>query len=520
MIALTLSPPPHFCQGVQASRVLRYALAIVLGLLVFTFFPRSLAAQDVEVIEAGEAALELETNKGLLVRLPGPAETVFIANPEIADIQVKSPRLVYIFGKKPGDTTLYAADGNERILATKQVYVNHNITRLKSALSGLLPTARFDVQSVGDSLMLTGNVASASEAENARMLAARFTGDPEKVINRIAVDAPNQVHLRVRVAEVSRDVIKQIGINWESVFNTGSFLFGLATGNPVLVAGTLAPTNNPLAVAPFGAFDPLGDALITRDFRLRNVGGAQTTTNSLFGNFASGSVDLNAVIDALEDEGFISVLAEPNLTSMSGETASFLAGGEFPIPVPQDANTITIEFKKFGVGLAFTPTLTGERRINLQVRPEVSELSNAGAIQFSGFTIPALTSRRAETTVELASGQSFAIAGLLQNNVTHDINKFPGLGDLPILGALFRSDTFQRNESELVIIVTPYIVRPVSEARLAAPTDGYESPSDAAHYFKGHHYKQRPAGEAPPTAQSQPAGSPERREEPVGAVVK
>ena len=459
-------------------------------------------AHSIEVIEATDAPLALEANRGLLVRLPGPAATVFVANPEIADIQVKSPRLVYIFGKKPGDTTLYAADQNERVLATQQIQVSHNIGRLRTVLSDLAPRSDFGVHSVGDALMLTGVVRSAADAENARAVTARFAGADDKVINRLQVTAPNQVHLRVRVAEVSRDVIKQIGINWESIFTGGQFLFGLATGNPVLAATAIAPSANPTGVVPFGPVDRTIDTKnlpqFSRGFLTRNLGPAQTTTNSLFGSFSSGAVDLNALIDALEDEGFISVLAEPNLTALSGETASFLAGGEFPIPVPQDANTITIEFKKFGVGLAFTPTISGPGRINLQVRPEVSELSNNGAIQFAGFTIPALTTRRAETTVELASGQSFAIAGLLQNNVTHDISKFPGLGDLPIIGALFRSDTFQRDESELVIIVTPYMVEPVSEARLMVPTDGYAVPTDSEHYFDGEHYRPAPAGPSVP----------------------
>jgi pilus assembly protein CpaC len=199
------------------------------------------------------------------------------------------------------------------------------------------------------------------------------------------------------------------------------------------------------------------------------------STDTGFLNYNGGDLDLNALFDVLSQEGLVSLLAEPNLTALSGETASFLAGGEFPVPIAQegDANssTITVSFKKFGVSLSFTPTLLGENRISMRVRPEVSALSNEGAVQLSGFTIPALTTRRAETTVELASGQSFAIAGLIQNNTRHNADKVPGLGDIPILGELFKSDRFQRQESELVILVTPYIVEPVSDRRLAAPTD-------------------------------------------------
>jgi pilus assembly protein CpaC len=219
--------------------------------------------------------------------------------------------------------------------------------------------------------------------------------------------------------------------------------------------------------------------------------GAANTINASYRN---GSQDINAAIDALATEGLITVLAEPNLTALSGETASFLAGGEFPIPIAQNgsnnATSITVEFKTFGVGLAFTPHLLDAGRINLRVRPEVSQLSTAGAVQLSGFTIPALTTRRAETTVELGSGQSFVIAGLLQNNSTQDISKVPLLGDLPILGALFKSDRFRRNESELVIIVTPYIVRPVS-GRIAAPTDGFVAPNDVERILGAQSYKQQ-----------------------------
>jgi pilus assembly protein CpaC len=261
------------------------------------------------------------------------------------------------------------------------------------------------------------------------------------------------VQLRVRVAEVSRDVLKQFGINWDALLSSGNFMFGLATGNPVVAAGTFLTRNN--------------------------------NTNSLFGSFRNGALDINGLIDAMDDEGLITVLAEPNLTSMSGKPATFLAGGEFPIVVPGDNDRVTIEFKQFGVSLAFTPTLLGQNRISLHVNPEVSQLSNTGAVELGGFSIPALTTRRAETTVELGNGQSFAIAGLLQNDIRHDIDKFPGLGDVPVLGTLFRSDRFQRNETELVIIVTPYLVRPVDEPVLATPGDGYKAPNDIERILQG-----------------------------------
>jgi pilus assembly protein CpaC len=275
----------------------------------------------------------------------------------------------------------------------------------------------------------------------------------------MTVTAPTQVNLRVRVAEVSREVTKLFGINWEGVFSPGDFLFGLATGRAFTTAGGF----------PLNRFaDPAG------------VG------NSFFGNYSNGDVSINGIVDALEREGLVNVLAEPNLTALSGETASFLAGGEFPVPVGQDDdNNIEIQFKQFGVSLAFTPTVLGAGRISMRVRPEVSDLSEKGAIKLDDLVIPALSTRRAETTVELGSGQSFAIGGLISNSTRNNLDKVPGLGDVPVLGPLFRSTRFQRSESELVIIVTPYLVAPVGGARLATPRDGLEDPSDLQRLIEG-----------------------------------
>jgi pilus assembly protein CpaC len=435
-------------------RVLR---TLLFASLLVTAVGHPVMAASVQVIDEAGKALVLDASKGLLLRLERPASTVFVADPEIADIQMKSPRLVYLLAKKPGQTTLYAVDGNERVLASRRITVNHNLSRLRDALKELVPGSAISARTVDSSIVLSGMASTPAEAEGARRLALAITKDPKNIVNNIAVTAPSQVHLRVRVAEVSRDVLKQFGINWDAVLTTGKFLVGIATGNPVTAAGAFLARNN--------------------------------DTSSLFGRFTSNKLDLNGLIDALDDEGMITVLAEPNLTAVSGKPANFLAGGEFPILVPGDDNRVTVAFKQFGVSLAFTPTILGSDRIGLHVNPEVSQLSTAGAVEISGFSIPALTTRRAETTVELGNGQSFAIAGLLQNNMNHDITKFPGLGDLPVLGTLFRSDRYQRNESELVIIVTPYIVRPVSAARLAAPTDGLVQPSDTDRILHGRMYR-------------------------------
>lgn len=429
--------------------------------------PATPAGIATNIIATAEQPIRLEIAKGSLIRLRQPAGTVFVADPEVADVQAKSAALLYVYGKKAGETVVYAVDEQERVLLATRVVVSHNLSGLRQSLKAMMPDAAIEVASVDNSLILSGFALSAAQAENARRLAARFAPEEGAVVNQIQVSAPNQISLRVRIAEVSRTTLKELGINWDSLLSVGSFAFGIATGSAAVTAGQF----------------------VTRNASVLGNG----TTNSVFGGFNGQRLDVNGVIDALATEGLISVLAEPNLTALSGETASFLAGGEFPVPIPQSGTNITIEFKKFGVGLAFTPTLMDGDRINLHVRPEVSQLSTVGAVQLNNFSIPALTTRRAETTVELGSGQSFAIAGLLQNNTQQDNSKIPFLGDVPVLGPLFRSDRFKRNETELVILVTPYIVRPASGKPLAAPTDGMVPPNDVERLVVGSNYRQQAA---------------------------
>lgn len=431
-------------------------LALATILLTLSLFGWAHSAHSLEVVNVEGEEIIIEVRKASLIRLERPVAAVFVANPNIADVQVKSPRLIYVFASTVGETTFFAIDENEEVIAKFLIKVNHNLTRLREAIDSLAPATGIQVSSIDGALVLEGVADSPELALNLRQLAGRFISEGETVIDRLKVSAPNQVNLRVRVAEVSRSAIKELGVNWDAVFTGTSFLFGLATGNPVLAAGAFATRSG--------------------------------AANSVFGNFTSNKLDVNGLIDALANEGLLYVLAEPNLTAMSGETASFLAGGEFPIPVPGNNGGVTITFKQFGVQLAFTPVVLGDSRISLRVRPEVSQLSTSGAVQIDTFLIPALTTRRAETTVELASGQSFAIAGLLSANTNQDVSKFPGLGDVPVLGTLFRSETFLRDESELVIIITPYLVRPVIGRDLAEPTDGLTPPNDIERILLGRNY--------------------------------
>jgi pilus assembly protein CpaC len=283
--------------------------------------------------------------------------------------------------------------------------------------------------------LLQGRVPDAAAAERLQQTAANTLGPGEPLTNQLQVTGSVQVNLRVRVAEVSRSVSRQLGFNWSTIFSAGSFAIGLDTGRLTTAGSTL-----------------IGNGI-----------------NGVFGSVTSRQANGSTVLDAMAAEGLVSILAEPNLTSVSGGTATFLAGGEIPIPVPQALGVTSIEYKPYGVGIAFTPTVLSSGRISIKVRPEVSEIDPTNSLVLNGATVPALTTRRAETAIELASGQSFAVAGLIQNNTTNNVQKVPGLGDIPVLGTLFRSNQFQRQETELVIAVTPYFAHPTGPG--SAPVD-------------------------------------------------
>lgn len=428
---------------------------------------------------APEGRVTLNVREGRAIRLPAPAEAVFVADPAVADVQAQSPTLLYLFGKRAGTTTLFAVSGDQQVVLGREVVVRHDLDGLRDVLESAAPRAGLDLQSVSGGLILSGTVESATEAEELRLIAGRYLGEEETLINRLRVGSPTQVSLHVRVAEVSRETARLFGVNWDALFSPGDFVFGLATGRPIGPGGTLAN-------------------------RLLSAGG---TAGTLFGSFESGQVNVSTLIDALENEGLVTVLAEPNLTALSGETASFLAGGEFPIPVGADENEIQIEFKQFGVSLAFTPTVLSPDRISLRVRPEVSEISEKGAIRLRDLVIPALATRRAETTIELASGQSFAIGGLISNDTRSSVQKLPGLGDLPVLGTLFRSTSFQRNQTELVIIVTPYLVQPTAPDRLRTPLDRLRPASDLERILNARLLKEGTAPGRPSPAPARLAGA-------------
>ncbi|GAB4152547.1 MAG: type II and III secretion system protein family protein [Sphingomonadales bacterium] len=444
-------------------------------------------AKAASIIQPAERVLSLGVNRGTLIKLDRPANNIFIANPEIADVQIKSPTLIYVFGTAQGETTLYAVGADDNVVFSANIAVAQNMSQIDSMLRMIAPDHDVRAAFMSGMVVLSGHVDKPEQAEELVRMTQTLVGAEQEVVNRLQIATPTQVNLRVKFVEVSRDTLKTLGVAWEGFWSGADASVGLFTSRNVF---DLVP--NPAASLP-GVIPGTVPPLI-RQFDVLG-GGADT----IVGSITSGNFDISAALDALESEGFVSILAEPNLTAISGETATFLAGGEFPIPIP-DEDRLVVEFKEFGVGLAFTPTVMGKDRISLRVRPEVSQLSPDGAIAVNGISVPALTTRRAETTVELGSGQSFAIAGLLQNNVTQNVRKLPGLGNLPIIGALFKSDRFRNQETELVIIVTPYLVKPTDLRKLATPLDGKVNPTDMDRYLRGETFRPQPASAQKPLA--------------------
>ena len=427
--------------------------------------PTSVATAQSVVSPSQEIVLSI--GRGELVNVPGTMADVFISNEQVADVQVKSQRQLYLFGKSGGETTVYASNAAGDIIWAANVRVGSNIGSIDQMLSLAMPQAKINVATMGtNTVLLTGTVAAPEDAADAQALVEAYVGEGTNVISRLRMATPLQVNLQVRIAEVSRSVVRAIGVNLATVDTTGGFKLGIGQGS-----GSWIPQYNPGSPSGLGVGlteGPDGATVIP--------GGEQGTTFGFEGNLLG--LDIASALDLAETQGLVTTLSQPNLTALSGETAEFLAGGEFPIPLSQGLGSTTIEYKNYGVSLAYTPTVLANGRISIRVRPEVSELSSQGAITLNGFQVPALVTRRAETTVELGSGQSFMIAGLLSNSSQNSIEKAPGLGDVPILGNLFRSTNYRKGETELVIVVTPYLVKPINANDIKLPTDGYLKPTE------------------------------------------
>jgi pilus assembly protein CpaC len=434
------------------------AIAPLASIPVTTVTAQSVVEPSKEIV--------ISIGRGELITVPGTMADVFVANDAIADVQVKSQRQLYVFGKNGGETTIYASNSAGQVIWSANVRVGSNIDSIDQMLALAMPEAKIGVATMGtNTVLLTGTVAAPEDAAEAERLVQAFVGESANVISRLKMATPLQVNLRVRFAEVSRSLVRNIGANLLTVDQTGGFQFGVTTGRAFSPAYT---PGSPSGLGVGLTEGPDGSSVVT--------GAEGGTTIAGFGRLLG--LDIGSALDLAERDGLVTTLSEPNLTALSGETAEFLAGGEFPIPTSQGLGSTAIEYRKFGVSLSYTPTVLSNGRISLRVRPEVSELSTQGAVTVNGFQIPALTIRRAETSIELGSGQSFMIAGLMSNSAQNTIDKAPGLGDVPILGNLFRSKSFRKGESELVIVVTPYLVKPVNDGDIKLPTDGFAAASE------------------------------------------
>ncbi|MBK8271561.1 MAG: type II and III secretion system protein family protein [Sphingomonadales bacterium] len=460
--------------------------------------------------------LNLSVGRGQLINLSAPISDVFVANEDVADVQVRSATQIYVFAKKPGESSVFATTRSGAVVYSANVRAGTNTNSIDTMLKLAMPEAAIQSTPMNGLVLLTGTVAGPEDGAEAERLVQAFVGDDTKVVSRLRTATPLQVNLQVKIAEVSRSLVKELGVNLLNRDTTGGFLFGISQGRSFGSIGSLPTTSFPtvpasnffpgaignVTINPATGLPIFGNVGTVYDFK--NLGlGAGKTSIGLAGKFLG--LDLASAIDLAETEGLVTTLAQPNLTALSGETASFLAGGEFPIPISQQLGSVSIEYKQYGVSLAFSPTVLADGRISMRVRPEVSELTNEGSVTLNGYTVPGITTRRAETTVELGSGQSFMIGGLMRNSQTNSIDRAPGLGNVPVLGALFRSTRYRKSETELVIIVTPYLVKPVSANQIALPTDGFKASTDAQRILLGQTHSGDSGGKRPTPTEAPPA---------------
>lgn len=398
--------------------------------------------------------LALPRGKSAVIELPVDVRDILITNPAVADAVLRTPRQIYVLGMTSGQTDAILFDASGRRILSLNIRVDADFGALAETINRVLPGARVKVEPIGDAVILTGLVANAGDADKAAQIALRYVSKPEQVLNMLSIAGKDQVMLRVRVVEVQRSVIKQLGVNLNAVLQQGSGSITLGQTAAFSINGTLG-----------------GGA---------SIGGSYTGSNTP-ADLLTGS------IRAFERVGLVRTLAEPNLTAVSGEAAKFLAGGEYPVPVNQDSSngSVTVEYKPFGVGLAFTPVVLSGGRISLKISTEISELTTQGAFTLSGgttgtsLTIPALTVRRAETSIELPSGGSMMIAGLIQQTTRENLDALPGVGSVPIIGSLFRSRDFLQGDTEMVVIVTAFIVDPTNPGAFQTPADGLQFANDA-----------------------------------------
>jgi pilus assembly protein CpaC len=461
--------------------------------------------------------LVMSQDKAAVIQLDTDARDVLVSNPDLVDAVVRTPRRIFLLASKVGQTNAFFFDTNGKQILSLDIRVEKDTVDLAGLMKAALPNSAVTVQSMNDNIVLTGSVSSALESTRAGDLAARFAGDPKKVINMLSVAGGTQVMLKVRIAEMNRQIAKQFGINLTAGVKVNGVPVVAQTANPyglmgtalsslsggqigqactsqflptitgaiasTLTSGSTTTSTVSSGVQTDAAGNPIapGTPLTTTT----TTSGTPTTTATTNSNAVNCPNNAQGMFNALEQVGLVHMLAEPNIIAVSGETAHFLAGGEFPVPSGRDQQgNVSVQFKQFGVGLSFTPVVMSAGRISVQMSSEVSELTNTGSYTLQGqngggaVVIPALSVRRTETTVELPSGGSFAVAGLMQHNTKQVVDGFPGVKDLPVLGALFRSRDFADDQTELVVLISAYMVEPNTESAFSSPTDGFVAPTD------------------------------------------
>lgn len=395
---------------------------VLLGL--FLFFTTPAVSQT--LVETQNRPIKLFAGQGRLIKLDSPVETVFLANPEVADIEIKSPQLLYVYGKSIGETTLFAIDDQEDVKLSSAVKVSYNMEALNRAAHASMQSGKFSVSEAGGAIILSGRVNTIADAQQVEAIIVKLTGGRATVVNSLALETPPQINLQVKIAEVSRTVTEDLGVSWTTLSGNG-FSGGKAIPNAY----------------------------------------------SLTGNILTGGTNIGVALQALKGKGLVTILSEPNLTARSGDKAKFLAGGRFPYQTVDQNDVGSVVFEPYGVTLEFLPEVLRADQIKLNVMTQIRELDFSNGSTSNTQNIPLILERSASTTIEVGSGQSFAIAGLFSASTQQDIQEVPGLGDIPLLGALFRSTSYQKGETELVIIVTPYIVEPSTPDKFKTPLDRF-----------------------------------------------
>ncbi|MDP3183392.1 MAG: type II and III secretion system protein family protein [Desulfobaccales bacterium] len=469
-------------KGKAVGRKALLSLGIILSVVTLTLLVWGRPAEGADLLQGIKdqeikQTLRLRAGQSKVLRTPFAISRISVADPETADIMLISDKEIYVNAQSPGVTNI-SIWGKSRFTSAT-VTVEADISLLKEKLHQVLPKEKIAVEAAGDSIVLSGEIAGPVAQSTAISLALPYVGNKkEKVINLLHVGGVQQVMVEVRLAEISRNVAERMGINMWGLTNSGNF-----GANQINSLGSISNLSRTLI--------PLIGPMIGQSGTTGTVFNQLLSTNLTgLAGFKAGGVLWTIFFDVLKQQGLGRLLAEPNLVTTSGQEASFLAGGEFPIPVPQASGggtTITIEYKKFGVGLVFTPTVLDDGKIALKVAPEVSELDTTAGVALTsgGFFVPGLKVRRTSTHVEVKDGETFAIAGLLSDSHRNVVNKFPVLGDIPVLGALFRSSSFQKNETELVVMVTPHLVKPMTATAARLPTDQYIEPNDIEFYLLG-----------------------------------